>query len=145
MGAGFKIYAMLSFLKYLFRKNDNLRPDLDKDEVRRLEKALNRWVEEKRYRDCCIDREEIALQLNTSRAFLNIYFTQVLKVDFNTWRTRLRIEDAKKALIDHRELPINLVGEMVGFSDRSNFHRQFTKIVGCSPRQWRDSTESCSH
>jgi AraC-like DNA-binding protein len=138
MGAGFKISTMISFLKSLFRKNDNHRPDLDKAEVRRLEKALHKWVEERRYREYCISREEIAAQLNTSRSFLNRYFTQILKEDFNTWRTRLRVEDAKKVLIDNRELPINIVGEMVGFSDRSNFHRQFTRIVGCSPKQWRD-------
>jgi two-component system response regulator YesN len=63
----------------------------------------------------------------------------VLKKDFNTWRTTLRIEDAKIILLDNRELPISLVGEMVGFSDRSNFHRQFTKIAGCSPKKWRES------
>ena len=129
---------MFKFLKSLFYKSESLSPDLDKGEVERLEKALQRWVDEKHYRECCISREEIAAQLNTSRTFLNRYFTQILKTDFNSWRTRLRIDDAKKTLLSHRGLPINIVGEMVGFSDRSNFHRQFTKIVGCSPKQWRD-------
>jgi AraC-like DNA-binding protein len=32
-----------------------------------------------------------------------------------------------------------VIGEMAGFSDRSNFHHQFVKFVGCSPRQWRES------
>lgn len=137
MGAGFKISIMYAFFKSIFAKKESLLPDLDKSEVKRLERALRIWVEEKRYRESCINRDQIAVQLNTTRAFLNRYFTQILKTDFNTWRTRLRIDDAKKTLLSHRELPIDLVGEMVGFSDRSNFHRQFTKIVGCSPKQWR--------
>ena len=137
MGAGFKISIMFAFFKSIFAKKESLLPDLDKSEVKRLERALRIWVEEKRYRESCINRDQIAVQLNTTRAFLNRYFTQILKTDFNTWRTRLRIDDAKKTLLSHRELPIDLVGEMVGFSDRSNFHRQFTKIVGCSPKQWR--------
>ena len=137
MGAGFKISIMFAFFKSIFAKKESLLPDLDKTEVKRLERALRIWVEEKRYRESCINRDQIAVQLNTTRAFLNRYFTQILKTDFNTWRTRLRIDDAKKTLLSHRELPIDLVGEMVGFSDRSNFHRQFTKIVGCSPKQWR--------
>ena len=137
MGAGFKISIMYAFFKSIFAKKESLLPDLDKTEVKRLERALRIWVEEKRYRESCINRDQIAVQLNTTRAFLNRYFTQILKTDFNTWRTRLRIDDAKKTLLSHRELPIDLVGEMVGFSDRSNFHRQFTKIVGCSPKQWR--------
>ena len=139
MGAGFKISIMFAFFKSIFAKKGSLLPDLDKTEVKRLERALRIWVEEKRYRESCINRDQIAVQLNTTRAFLNRYFTQILKTDFNTWRTRLRIDDAKKTLLSHRELPIDLVGEMVGFSDRSNFHRQFTKLTGKTPKLWRES------
>ena len=60
-------------------------------------------------------------------------------IDFKTWRTQLRVEDAKKMLIENRALSTNIIAEMCGFSDRSNFHRQFVKIVGCSPKEWRDS------
>lgn len=136
----FKIPAMFKFLKSLFSKSESPPIELDKSEVQRLEKALHRWVNDKCYRQCCVSREEIAAQLDTSKTFLNKYFTQILRVDFNTWRTSLRVEDAKLLLLEKKDLPINLVGEMVGFSDRSNFHRQFTKIVGCTPKQWRDSS-----
>ena len=59
-------------------------------------------------------------------------------VDFKTWRTQLRIEEAKRILLEDKDISINAAGEMAGFSDRSNFHRQFVKIVGCSPKQWRE-------
>ena len=111
---------------------------IDSDEVRRIDKALQKWVADKRYRECDINRETVASQLNTSKELLNAYFCTVIQKDFNTWRTILRVEDAKTILHDNKELPINLIAEMVGFSDRSNFHRQFTKIVGCTPKQWRD-------
>lgn len=140
MGAGFKISIMFAFFKSIFAKKGSLLPDLDKTEVKRLERALRIWVEEKRYREYSNSRDDVAGQLNTSREFLNAYITKVLKSDFNSWRTSLRIEDAKKVLLEQRDLPIHLVGEMVGFSDRSNFHRQFTKLVGCTPKQWRESS-----
>ena len=130
---------MLNWLKSLILRSEKCRPDLDPGEVRRLDKALHKWVEDKRYREYDTSRDDVAAQLNTSREFLNAYITKVLKSDFNTWRTSLRIEDAKKILLDNRELPISLVGEMVGIGDRSNFHRQFTKVAGCSPKQWRES------
>ena len=104
-----------------------------------MEKAIRKWVDEKRYREYDCSREETALQLGTSREFLNAYLTQVLKTDYNTWRTTLRIEDAKKILLEQKDLPVSLVGEMVGIGDRSNFHRQFTKIAGCSPKSWRET------
>ena len=140
MGAGFKISIMYAFFKSIFAKKESLLPDLDKSEVKRLERALRIWVEEKRYREYSNSRDDVAGQLNTSREFLNAYITKVMKSDFNSWRTSLRIEDAKKVLLEQRDLPIHLVGEMVGFSDRSNFHRQFTKLVGCTPKQWRESS-----
>ena len=140
MGAGFKISYMFAFLKFKSTKTQTPRPDLDKGEVKRLEKALQAWVSEKRSRECCISREEVASQLNTTREFLSSYFKHVMKMDFNSWRTSLRVEDAKNVLLDRDDLPISLVGELVGFSDRSNFHRQFTTLVGCSPKKWRESS-----
>ena len=49
------------------------------------------------------------------------------------------IEEAKQLLLKDRHASTNIIAEACGFSDRSNFHRQFVKIVGCSPKQWRDS------
>ena len=109
------------------------------DEAARLERALKVWVEKKSYRKYDKSREEIAAELKTTKEFLHHYFLNEMGVDFKTWRTQLRIEDAKQMLINDKKISTNLVGEMCGFSDRSNFHRQFVKIVGCSPKEWRDS------
>ena len=108
-------------------------------EFKRLEKALEKWVEEKRYREYDMSRDDIARELKTSKEMLHLYFADVVGVDFKTWRSNHRIEEAKRLLLEKKNLSVNLVGEMAGFSDRSNFHRQFTKIVGCSPKQWRES------
>ena len=105
----------------------------------KISKALEKWVEEKRYRKYDKSREEIAAELDTSKELLHHYFMTRVGLDFKTWRTQLRIEDAKQMLLDDRNLSTNLIGEMCGFSDRSNFHRQFVKIVGCSPKEWRES------
>ena len=108
-------------------------------ELNRIEHALDKWVKEKRYREYDKTREQIAKELNTSKEMLHLFFVTRMSVDFKTWRTRLRIEEAKLLLLENQEMSINIVAELSGFSDRSNFHRQFTKIVGCSPKQWRES------
>jgi len=108
-------------------------------EFRKIEKALEVWVQEKRYREYDKTREEIADELHTSKEFLHLYFVTRKRVDFRTWRTELRIEDAKKMLLEDKNTSINIIGELSGFSDRANFYRQFVKIVGCSPKEWRDS------
>ena len=112
--------------------------ELTKQEMLKIERALDKWVKEKRFREYDKNRDQIAKELNTSKEMLHLYFAYRLGVDFKTWRTRLRIEEAKVILLDNPEMSTNIVAELSGFSDRSNFYHQFTKIVGCSPKQWRE-------
>jgi len=114
-------------------------PEYTDSEFRKLEHSLNRWVAEKRFRDYDKSREEIVSELNTTREMLQLYFATVKGMDFKTWRTHLRVNEAKKLLLENKGVSTNIIGEVSGFSDRSNFHRQFVKIVGCSPKEWRDS------
>lgn len=109
----------------------------DKD-LQTLDRELARWVEAGKYRESDKTRDEIAAELKTTKELLQTYFTDK-EQDFRTWRTNLRINDAKAMLLANKNISINAIGERCGFSDRSNFHRQFQKIVGCSPKQWRDS------
>lgn len=104
-----------------------------------LEKAIDKWVKEKRFREYDKSREETALELGTTKETLHAYFSDRLGIDFRSWRTELRIKDAKSMLLKHKDYSINFIAETVGFSDRSNFHRQFTKSVGCSPKEWRET------
>lgn len=118
------------------------------DNFRELEKALKKWVKDKKFREYDKSREETARELGTTKEMLHMYFTDRLGVDFRTWRTDLRINEAKTMLLEKKDCSINYVGEAVGFSDRSNFHRQFTKSVGCSPKEWRETDghpEKVSH
>ena len=111
-----------------------------KDEFRLIETSLKKWVEEKKYREFDKSREEVAHELGTTKEILQVYFNEKVGQDFRSWRTELRIKDAKEMLLDKKDTSINLIGEMAGFSDRSNFHRQFTRLVGCSPKKWRDTS-----
>lgn len=104
-----------------------------------LDKSIENWIAQKMYCEYDKTRDQIAQELNTTKDVLNLYFATRIGVDFRTWRTALRIEEAKKQLLENRSASINMISEASGFSDKSNFHRQFVKIVGCSPRQWRET------
>ena len=122
------------------KKADNKAQESQTEvEFRKLERSLEQWVKQKKYVEFDKSREELAAELNTTREILHLYFTTRKGVDFKTWRTELRVEEAKRLLLKNKDVSVNIIGEMAGFSDRSNFHRQFVKIVGCSPKQWRDS------
>lgn len=121
------------------KKGSQSSDDFNDDGFRRLEYALGKWVEQKKFREYDKSREDIAKELHTTKEVLHLYFVTKMGMDFKTWRTELRIEEAKRLLLESKDLSVNIIGEMSGFSDRSNFHRQFVKTVGCSPKQWRDS------
>ncbi len=121
------------------RKKKKAAGTVSIDELGSVKPLLDEWVRQKRYREYDKSREEIAAEIGTSKELLNQYFAQEMGKDFRTWRTELRIEDAKALLLSDKKMSSNLIGEMVGFSDRSNFHRQFTRLVGCSPKKWRET------
>ena len=127
------------------RKKAAVKEEEEKAEVsneadfKKLERNLDKWVKQKKFSEYDKSREEVAQELNTSKEILHMYFTTRKGMDFKTWRTELRVEEAKRLLLENKELSINVIGEISGFSDRSNFHRQFVRLVGCTPREWRDS------
>ncbi|MBQ8483391.1 MAG: AraC family transcriptional regulator [Bacteroidales bacterium] len=122
------------------KKDKQHEPRLSIDrEFDRLDKSVEEWVERKLFCEYDKTRDQVAAELNTTKEVLNLYFSSRVGVDFRTWRTNLRIEEAKKLLLENEDASLNIIAEASGFSDKSNFHRQFVKIVGCSPRQWRDS------
>lgn len=120
-------------------ENEPVSPTVNEAEFARLERSLEVWVAQKNFREYGKSREEVAKEMGTTKEILHHYFTVKKGVDFKSWRTELRIDEAKRLLLKDKTVSINIVAEMSGFSDRSNFHRQFVKIVGCSPKQWRDS------
>lgn len=104
-----------------------------------IQKNLAQWVADKKYREYDKSREEIAAEFDTTKELLQLYFMTNIGQDFRSWRTELRINDAKRMLLEDKGTSIQLVGELCGFSDRSNFHTQFTRLTGCSPKKWRET------
>lgn len=112
------------------------------DREAELAKALEKWVEEKQFTRSDVAIEETARILGTSYSFLCSYFQSHKGITFREWRTRLRVEEAKRLLRENPSLSISDVLDMSGFNDRANFHRHFTRIVGCSPSAYRNNLKN---
>ena len=109
----------------------------------RLEQTLSVWMEEKGWRVPVRTVSEAAQRLGTDTGTLYAYFQERVGMDFRTWRTRLRLEDAKQMLAENPLLAPADAARLCGFSNRSNFSRQFLAYTGQTPAQWqRDSRSS---
>ena len=121
-------------------KNSGRRPAEHRFSRRtaRLEAALDAWLKDKGWRVPVRTVGEAAERLGTDTGTLHAYFRDRIGMDFRTWRNRLRLEDAKRMLLEHPEMEAAEVGRRAGFSNRSNFARQFLAYTGCKPAQWRE-------
>jgi len=117
----------------------NLLParELSTEESKQIAALVQAWVNRKGYRLPHRTIEEAAEDIGTTSVILHRYCINCLGEDFRSWRTNLRIEDAKKLLAQEPELSASKVARIVGINDRSNFFRQFSAITGYTPEQWK--------
>jgi AraC-like DNA-binding protein len=94
-------------------------------------------ITQRYYCETGITIEDLAQKLRIGRTTLSNFINREEGVNFNTWINKLRIEEAKLILINNPELPLVYVAEHVGFTEQSNFSRQFKLLTGESPMVWR--------
>ncbi len=109
-----------------------------------LDAALPRWVEQGGWRKPCRTLSEAATDLETDTVTLHHYFRKRMGMDFRTWRTRLRLEEAARLLEEEPDSKVTDIAERVGFSNRSNFTRQFHAHTGLTPAAWREKARASS-
>lgn len=80
----------------------------------------------------------IAEDIGIPKRVLSRYFEDCLKMDFRLWRSRIRIASAQKMLLED-DMDMSEMAMRLGFKDKSNLHRQFKALVGCTPGQWKNS------
>lgn len=101
-------------------------------------RSLEEWVLFRKYRDSGEDVESIANMLGVPRDEVTSYIHGWLGERFLSVRKRLRVHDAGELLLDHPEMTTAQIARTVGFQDKSDFRRAFTKEKGMSPRQWQE-------
>lgn len=105
---------------------------------RQIRDAVEGWVEKKGFTKRLSKLEEIADDIGIPADQLSLYVRIRKQKSVLTWRKELRIREAREILLNYPELPISVIGEMVGIDDKTNFKRQFRQVVGMHPRAWRE-------
>jgi len=101
------------------------------------EELKKRILTEKYYLKQEVNIEDMAHHLKIGRTTLSKFINMEEKKNFNGWINTLRIEEAKQLLVDFPEYTLIEISEMVGYSESSNFSRQFKQITNTSPSVWR--------
>lgn len=102
----------------------------------KLRVALERWVAEKKFIETDSNPDKVAKELGTTKSLLNCYFAKYEHITFREWRTRLRIKEAERILREE-DVVLPALHELVGVSDKSNFHKHFKQLTGMTPNEYR--------
>ena len=102
-----------------------------------IEKRLIVWMDTHGYTRPGLTIEELAAILGTNRTYLSAYIKSTYHMPFREWVAELRIEHAKRMLMQHPEMTVSAISEASGFQSLSYFTKIFTAKEECSPSRWR--------
>lgn len=103
---------------------------LRKEALLVLKRKVDNWMEDKGYLQTGIVVADVAGIVGVSPKKLSLYISSTFGCNFNVWLNTLRVEEAKRIMEYNSDVSITELSEMVGFSDRSHFSRQFKSITG---------------
>lgn len=86
-----------------------------------------------------INLSDAAVNAEVSHSYLSFIFKQETGINFNTWLSKYRVEEAKK-LLQNTNLRIYQVAEKIGFSNPYYFSKVFKEFAGMSCKEFRDKT-----
>ncbi|MCD8498734.1 MAG: AraC family transcriptional regulator [Clostridiales bacterium] len=82
--------------------------------------------------------EETAALVCLSPAYFSRIFKDEMKVNFNIYVNQLRVEAAKKLLLND-SVPLVDIASQAGFDGQSYFSKVFKKMTGVTPGKFRES------
>ncbi len=103
------------------------------------EKILNVIVMQKKYKDRNFSAKRLAEELGTNTRYVSAVVNVKFHMNYTSFVNKYRIEEAMSILVDKRykDLRIEEVSDMVGFSNRQSFYASFYRLTGITPREYR--------
>lgn len=105
------------------------------------EKILNIILIQKKYKDKNYSAAKLAEELGTNTRYISAVVNVRFHMNYTSLVNKYRIEEAMALLVDRRYKDLNMedISDMVGFSNRQSFYASFYKINGCTPRAYKIS------
>lgn len=84
---------------------------------------------------------DVATMINSNRTYVSRFFNNDYGKTFFEFVNEYRVKYAMILLQTSNE-KLELIAEQSGFNSRQSFHRVFSKMLGCTPEQYRQSVKS---
>ena len=112
-----------------------------------IQNSLDQWCMDLGYKDCNVNMLTLSRTLCISKNELSLFFDQCLHSNFRIWLSEIRLNAAKKMMLECPDYSNDIISAECGFSCRTHLYRIFKTKEGCSPTAWRDfqSTEAAQN
>ena len=99
--------------------------------------AIDRWASINSNIIRGFSMRSIATGLGLDISEVKDYFNNVSVEGFTKWRNRIRVRLASDLILQDPDSSLESIGRKVGFTDKSNFYKQFRLYTGKTPGEWR--------
>lgn len=155
MSIPFYIYLFLCYLNYMlfYEQVENameVNEELDHFEAEptqgtpsyhaEIAERIKGWINADGYVRTGLTIKDLSEQLHTNRTYLSEFINTTYGVSFRDWITGLRIDYAKRLLVQYPKLTLADISERSGFLSPSHFIRIFKENAGCTPTRWRKNS-----
>ena len=103
-----------------------------------IQNSLDQWCMDLGYKDCNMNMLTLSRTLCISKNELSLFFDQCLHSNFRIWLSEIRLNAAKKMMLECPDYSNDIISAECGFSCRTHLYRIFKTKEGCSPTEWRD-------
>jgi len=142
------LYAVmcLFYVQYpsIFFKISSILVTPDMNESKDDDSKLQEWdvlksriIADKLYTIEGLTVEQLANRLNVSKYVLSRLVNMHEGVNFNNFIGKLRVEEAQRMMMADKSKCISEIAMTVGYSEQSNFSRQFKALTGFTPGEYR--------
>lgn len=144
------------FLKERIGNDNRLNEESSQGYMAPLEDAYISSIEEK-IELCMIEQQpflqkdfnltELSVLLHIPAHHLAFFFREEKKQSFTNYRNHWRVEHAKKLIHEGRakELTLEAIGTLSGFTNRNSFNTAFKRVEGLSPHEYLSHRKPGSH
>ena len=103
-----------------------------------IQNSLDQWCRDLGYKDCNVNILTLSRTLCISKNELSLFFDQCLHSNFRIWLSEIRLNAAKKMMLEYPDYSNDIISAECGFSCRTHLYRIFKTKEDCSPTEWRD-------
>lgn len=106
--------------------------EVSEDQIKRMDRIVDQWVKDKCYLKRDLKLPVAATSLGIPQYQLSVWLRNK-NLKYSEWITTLRIEEAKRVLLEHPDWTSEAVADHCGFNSREYFHRIFRSNMGMTP------------